>query len=311
MTAELRDGPGSLRGPVPALWLAACGMAHAQPATTFADIAPLLTQRCVVCHSGPNAAAGLRLDSHASAMAGGTRGTVVKAGDAANSELIRRVKGQSQPRMPMTGPPWLSEAEVALLARWIDGGAAAGPAGTGAGAPAPRTLPGPGEPVTWTHVAPLFAQRCAKCHTDGGQMGAPPEGYRLTSYTLALDASDRARIVPGHAEASELLRRIRGQALPRMPMDGPPYLEAAEIALVQRWIEQGARGPDGTAAAVPVGAEVRLHGTMQPGPRLDELPLQIGPRSRLDKAPPPGQRAQVRGRIDSQGRVLVERVRAR
>lgn len=311
MTTGSRHIFGGVRGLAAALSLACCSLAHAQPAATFADIAPLLTQRCVVCHAGASAAASLRLDSHASILAGGARGPVVKPGDAANSELIRRVKGQSQPRMPMTGPPWLSDAEVALLARWIDAGAPAGPAGSAAGAPVPSALPRPGEPVTWVHVAPLFAQRCAKCHTDGGLMGAPPEGYRLTSYSLALDASDRARIVPGQAEASELLRRIRGQALPRMPMDGPPYLAAAEIALVQRWIEQGARGADGTPAAVPVGAEVRLHGTLQPGPRLDELPLNMGSRSRLDKAPAPGQRAQVRGRIDSQGGILVERVRAR
>ena len=305
---------GAIRRVGLAMTCAVSTFTHAQTAPTYADVAPLFAQRCVVCHSGEQAAAKLRLDAHASVLAGGGRGPVVKPGNAAGSELIRRVKGQSQPRMPMTGPPWLGDAEVALLERWIDAGAQPAPSGGAAQAsasPAAVLAPGPGEPVTWVHVAPVFAQRCAKCHTDGGQMGAPPEGFRLTSYASALDAADRARIVPGQPEASELLRRIRGQALPRMPMDGPPYLSANEIGLVQRWIEQGARGADGKAAAVPVGANVRLHGTFRSGSRLDDLALIVGPGARLDKAPALGQRAEVRGRLDAQVQVIVERIRAR
>jgi mono/diheme cytochrome c family protein len=166
-------------------------------------------------------------------------------------------------------------------------------------------------PVTWAQVGPLLAQHCARCHVDGGLMGQAPEGVRLLSHAQALDASDRARIVPGQPDASELLRRIRGQAQPRMPMDGPPYLAAAEIALVERWIAQGARDADGRVAAVPVGARVRLHGKLQDGWRLDGLPLLVGPGARLDKAPTPGATVQVRGRLDAQGRVVVERIRAR
>jgi len=70
--------------------------------------------------------------------------------------------------------------------------------------------PAPGEPVTYQHVAPIFATRCAKCHTNNGQMGPAPEGYRLSSYVSTLSANDRARVVPGNAAASELVRRIRG-----------------------------------------------------------------------------------------------------
>ena len=58
---------------------------------------------------------------------------------------------------------------------------------------------------------------------------------------LAGFAHERARVVPGNPVASELVRRIRGQARPRMPYDGPPYLTDAEIDLIVAWIEQGAR----------------------------------------------------------------------
>jgi hypothetical protein len=56
-------------------------------------------------------------------------------------------------------------------------------------------------------------------------------------------------VVPGHPEASELVRRIRGQALPRMPFDGPPYLSEADIALIVAWIRQGARDAAGDPLA--------------------------------------------------------------
>ena len=77
---------------------------------------------CVMCHNASAAAAGLRLDSLEGVKKGSSRGPVVQAGNPANSEIIRRVKGSSQPRMPMTGPPWLADADVARLERWIAAG---------------------------------------------------------------------------------------------------------------------------------------------------------------------------------------------
>jgi hypothetical protein len=78
---------------------------------------------CAVCHGGPDPRAGLSLDSYALLMKGSRRGPVVVAGDPAKSELIRRLKGTSEPRMPFTGPPWLDEGEVQLIEQWIAGGA--------------------------------------------------------------------------------------------------------------------------------------------------------------------------------------------
>lgn len=72
-------------------------------------------------------------------------------------------------------------------------------------------------------------------------MGALPEGYLLSSYAATLASGERARVVPGNPAASELVRRIRGQARPHMPYDGPPYITDAEIDLIVAWIEQGAR----------------------------------------------------------------------
>ncbi len=141
-------------------------------------------------------------------------------------------------------------------------------------------------------------------------MGGPPEGYRLDTYAEALSVDDRARIVPGDPEASELVRRIRGQAQPRMPFDGPPYLDDAAIETIVAWIAAGAPDADGAPAAVPVGAEVRLHGTWLADGTLDGLPLDLA-GARVDDDARRGGYVEVRATLGADGRVRVERIRGR
>ena len=142
-------------------------------------------------------------------------------------------------------------------------------------------------------------------------MGKAPEGYRLTSYQATLASDERVRVVPGHAAASELLRRVRGHSRPRMPRDGPPWLDDEEIRLIETWIAQGAANAEGVAAELPGGARVRLQGRLVARDRLDDLELVIGADTRIDKQPRPGDYVEVRGRIGADGRVMVERLRRR
>jgi uncharacterized membrane protein len=276
----------------------------------FSDVYPVLQARCVICHSGPAAPLGLRLDSRDAVLAGSSRGAVVVAGDPAGSELIKRLEGTSVPRMPMTGPPYLTGEEVALFEQWILEGMPEGEEAA-ASAPPPAQPEAAGGPVRYDKVAPILAQRCVKCHTDGGLMGAPPEGYRLGSHADTVSTADRVRVVPASPGASELVRRIRGQALPRMPYDGPPFLTEEEIALIEQWVADGAQDLAGVPASIPTGSRVRLHGRLSAPNRLDGLDLVITPSTRLDKSPRPGDYVEVRGRIDSDGRVVVERMRPR
>ncbi|MEE8431087.1 MAG: c-type cytochrome domain-containing protein [Candidatus Desulfatibia sp.] len=279
---------------------------------TYADLAPIFAKRCIMCHSGVAAPLGLHLDKYDSILKGSERGPVVKAGDPSTSELIRRLKGISQPRMPMTGPPYLPDTQIAMFERWVVSGMPKGDVAQVKLSPESISpLPLPGELVSYRHVAPIFAKRCAKCHTKKGLMGPAPEGYRLTSYKATLSISDRVRVVPGNAGASELVRRIRGQARPRMPFDGPPYLTDSEIRLIEDWVTQGARDFEGNPAAVPVGATVRLHGILGPRWQLDGLDLIISPGTRIDKSPTPGDYVEVRGRLGVGGEVKVERLRRR
>ncbi len=299
--------------------LGAPGVASA--AASYDDVRGLLERHCTACHQGANAPLGLKLDSLAGVLAGSSRGPVVKAGNAAGSELLRRLKGQSQPRMPLTGPPFLSDADVGLFEAWIAGGLApgstSGPASSqvSAAASAPSALRT--GPPTWRDVAPIFATRCTKCHSPQGQMGPAPEGVVLTSYEAVLASTDRVRVVPGRPEASELLRRIRGQSLPRMPFDGPPYLSDGEIDLVTAWIAAGARDSAGIPAPMPVGARIRLRGVLSADGTLDGLELPTasgrdgGRGGRRDRSPQPGAGVEVRGTVQSDGSIAVDRLRRR
>lgn len=74
-----------------------------------------------MCHSGEHAAVELHLDSYEGAITGSKNGPVLIPGDVSSSELIRRVRGESQPRMPFLGYP-LDADEIALLEYWVEAG---------------------------------------------------------------------------------------------------------------------------------------------------------------------------------------------
>jgi mono/diheme cytochrome c family protein len=278
-------------------------------APTFREVAEILNDRCVKCHSGGGAPLGLELDSLAGLQSGSWNGPVAKPGNPEESELVRRIKGLSQPRMPFDGPPYLDDAEIALMEQWVAAGMPAG--GEPPPAPQARPVPGPGEPVRFADVEPIFLQRCIKCHSDASVLGAPPEGLRLSSRELILAGGDRVVVVPGNPGASEVVRRIRGQSQPRMPLDGPPFLDEEQIRLIVAWIEQGAPDNDGAAAPLPVGARLRLEGTLTGRWRLDDTPLTVTPDSRIDDAPRIGERVEVRGVVGEDGSVVVTRLRRR
>lgn len=276
---------------------------------SYTDLAPIFTSRCIVCHSGESAPLGLRLDSYDNLREGSKRGPIVKAGDPEGSELIRRLRGKSQPRMPLIPPP-LPESDIARIENWIAAGLARGTAAASTESKAATPArPPPGEPVTYAHVAPILASRCAKCHTENGLMGLPPEGYLLTTYEHTLAASERARVVPGVPQASELVRRIRGQSVPRMPFDGPPYLNEQDIHLIEDWIAQGARDVNGQPA--PVGARLRLNGRLTDGWALDGLALTVDGSTRIDKRPGVGDYVEVRAVLGPNGIVRARRIRRR
>ncbi|MFM8707756.1 MAG: DUF1549 domain-containing protein, partial [Planctomycetia bacterium] len=100
--------------------------AAAAPAVDFSrEIQPLLAKRCFSCHGPDTQEAGLRLDQQAGAtgvLESGQRAIV--AGVPAESEILARIPATDPDiRMPPEGPR-LTAAQIDVIQRWIDEGAA-------------------------------------------------------------------------------------------------------------------------------------------------------------------------------------------
>lgn len=88
-----------------------------------ADVQPIFAQYCFACHSGEGATKGVRLDGYEYTLAGGGSGPVIIPGDPSGSELLKRITGDSVPRMPRNGPPFLTDQEIQIITSWIAAGA--------------------------------------------------------------------------------------------------------------------------------------------------------------------------------------------
>ena len=85
----------------------------------WADVFTIFKERCVMCHSEvAGASKGLRLDDYDALLSGSERGPVLVPGNAVGSELVRRLRGQSTPRMPFLSRP-LPEDQIVLIELWI------------------------------------------------------------------------------------------------------------------------------------------------------------------------------------------------
>lgn len=287
--------------------LASSGLAAAQD---WATVSQLFEDRCVFCHSGEFAPMGLQLDSYAAVIAGSENGPVVAPGGADDSPLYHRITGQASPRMPLDGPPFLNDDEIALIAAWIMEGAT-GPASEDVPSDAPPPDPRADGQIVYSEVARIFGQACIRCHSDNGIMDGPPEGLRLDSYEAILAGGDRIVLIPGNAQASEVVRRIEGLASPRMPIDGPPWLDTEDIALIRDWIDAGALSDDLVMAPVPVDGRVRLRGILTAPNEIDGSPFSVTAQTRVDDQPSVGTQAEVRARITASGGLQAERLRER
>jgi len=89
-------------------------------------------------------------------------------------------------------------------------------------------------------IKPLFAAKCVKCHGSADQQAS----LRLDTGIGAKTGGDRgAAIVPGRSAESLLIHAVTGtNGATQMPPEGEP-LTSAEIELLKRWIDAGARSP--------------------------------------------------------------------
>lgn len=89
---------------------------------------------------------------------------------------------------------------------------------------------------------------CDKCHRSNGEtpLGLEVGGLDLATYSSLRSGglvSGSSVVVPGRPCDSVLLQKIKS-GVPfgaRMPLDGPPYVDEATVALLHDWIAEGAR----------------------------------------------------------------------
>lgn len=118
--------------------------AEPPPAVDFSrEVLPILAERCHGCHGSKKQESGLRLDVRDAAFRGGGSGErAIVPHEAEHSYLLQRVVStDGELAMPPDGKR-LSDADVAVLRRWIE-----------QGAPWPDALPGRADPenVSTTH----------------------------------------------------------------------------------------------------------------------------------------------------------------
>ncbi len=123
LTSFVRNAPaGNNPNPPPALEAA---MSTGKETVSFArQIAPILLENCNGCHiDAMQTRGGLRMDALAQLLRGGDSGAVIERGKAADSLIVKKLRGESGDRMPAGGRPPLSEEQIQLISTWINEGA--------------------------------------------------------------------------------------------------------------------------------------------------------------------------------------------
>ena len=98
-------------------------------------------------------------------------------------------------------------------------------------------------------IRPILNQNCVPCH--GGVRQKNGVSFIFREEALGVGKSGRPTIVPGKPEGSELIARLTStDAETRMPYHAPP-LPPQQIALLRRWIKEGANWEDHWSFVAP------------------------------------------------------------
>jgi mono/diheme cytochrome c family protein len=275
---------------------------------TFKEVSQIFSENCIECHSGEDTPNGLLLTSYSEAMNGSENGKVIIPGDPDASELVKRIKGLSKPKMPL-GRDKLNEEKINIIVEWIKAGAKDADEIILSNDVIQTKKDPEIDVILFSDVRSIFNKHCIKCHMENGKMGFAPEGLILTSYNDIFRGDERIRVVPGNPAASELLRRVKGTSRPQMPFDGPPFLDDDEIKLIEAWIGQGAKDENGNEAPSVTGRKIRLQGILVEKWKLDNINLEITGSTRIDDKVKPGIKIEVRGVLGRNNEIIVERIK--
>ncbi|MGL4465019.1 MAG: DUF1549 domain-containing protein, partial [Planctomycetia bacterium] len=194
----------------------------AAPIDYTRDVKPILTARCVSCHGGLKSESGLRLDHGSFVKKGGDGGPIVLDDTRSESPMLKRVHAADDlPRMPPEGAP-LSTAEIAVLERWIETGAAT-----------PADEPKPEDPGRHWAFQPL-TRPAVPIADDSDWNRNPIDAFLAAGHR-------RAGVVPAPtADKSVFLRRVYLDliGIPPTPKQQCAYLEDAGPNADERVVDE-------------------------------------------------------------------------
>ncbi|MEO8615862.1 MAG: PSD1 and planctomycete cytochrome C domain-containing protein [Luteolibacter sp.] len=138
-------------------------------------------------------------------------------------------------------------------------------------------------------IQPILTKNCTSCH--GGVKEAGNISFIYREKALGKGKSGEHPIVPGNPDKSDMLRRLRStdpdEVMPK-PKHGP-RLPESEIALIERWISQGAEWQDHWSFIAPKENEVvKISDESWPDAPLDRFILQRLDREKLKPSPEAG-----------------------
>lgn len=228
------------------------GKASGKGSVSFAkDVAPILVDKCIGCHTEGDAKGGLRLDTFAGMEKGGNRGVLAVPGNAQGSFLVQKlVTPNAQQRMPKGGEP-LKDKEIQTIITWVNEGAKFDgndkttelasldkkPAAAPARVEIARATGN--EKVSFMRdIMPELMDTCGRCHNERQKRS----GFSVVSFEKVMQGGSSGRvIIPGSLEGSRMWRLVNGDDTPVMPAGNMTGITRKWYNNLKTWIEEGAK----------------------------------------------------------------------
>ena len=118
------------------------------------------------------------------------------------------------------------------------------------------------------HVLPIFRAKCGNCHSAGSAKG----GLVLESYSASIQGGASGSVIEaGDLDGSRLWALVTHKEQPAMPPKEPKMPDEM-LAVIQRWIEQGALENKDSTAKVKKKAQFTLQSTDVSGDKPEGPP---------------------------------------
>lgn len=233
------------------------------------EVAPILKDNCIRCHSEGTKRANLALDTFNGMRLGGTTKPLLIQRNANRSVLALRLVAPEEHRMPK-GKPKLAQKDIDTIANWINQGAVfdgEDPSAKIGAEPKPEPKPPAKivmadgtETVSFTKdIAPFMSNLCVRCHRGN----RPRSGFSMETFEKLMQGGDSGVVVVGGDPEASRMWDLAGLQKPIKMPPGQALITRSNHANLKKWIQEGAKfdGKDAKAplsSLVPTAADTRL-----------------------------------------------------